>query len=214
MSAAPGRLKRARAAACSAEAPDHAAPGRPKRARAAARSAKASPRLRGPLARRVHGRGGVIALRAARGMDVAAVVALGALAEHAEHALIPDIASPRQDRRQAARYWRRSVNSQRTRLFVATRGAEVLGAIAVDLIVSRHRLAHVRRRVYLHSLIVRPDARRLRLGARLTRLALDWARGRGATQARLEMAAPNRRARALYEQAGFAVREMMFARPL
>lgn len=186
--------------------------GRRARDRAAKAHALCAPR--GPLARRLHSRGGTIALRSARGTDVAAVVVLGALAARAEHALIPDVASPRQDRREAARYWRRCINARRTRLFVAVRGAEVLGAIAIDLIVSRHRMAHVRRRVYLHSLIVRPEARRLRLGARLTRLALDWARGRGATQARLEMAAPNRGARALYEQAGFVVREMMFARPL
>jgi ribosomal protein S18 acetylase RimI-like enzyme len=171
-------------------------------------------RARGPLARRVATRSGGVALRAARATDVTAVVALGILAQRTEHALIPDVASRRVDRREAARYWRRSVNARRTRLFVAVRAGEVLGAIAVDLNVSRHRLAHVRRRVYLHSLIVREDARRLRLGAHLTRLALDWARGRGATQARLEMAAPNRGARRLYEGAGFIVREMMFARPL
>jgi ribosomal protein S18 acetylase RimI-like enzyme len=158
--------------------------------------------------------GGTIALRAARRVDVAAVVAFGARAALAEHALIPDVASPRHDRRMAQRYWRRTIDGRTTRLFVAVRGRAVLGAIGVDLIVSRHRLAHIRRRVYLHSLFVRDDARRLGLGRRLTRLALDWARGRGATQARLEMAAPNRRARALYEAAGFAVREMMFARRL
>jgi len=90
----------------------------------------------------------------------------------------------------------------------------MLGAIGVDLIVSRHPLAHVRRRIYLHSLFIVPAARRLGLARRLTRLALDWGRGRGATQARLEMAAPNQSARRLYESVGFRVREMMFSRPL
>ena len=116
--------------------------------------------------------------------------------------------------RGARRYWRRAIASPRTRLFVAVCGAELLGSIGVDLIVSRHRLAHVRRRVYLHSLYIEPSARRLGLARQLTRLALDWARGRGATQARLEMAAPNRSARRLYESVGFRAREMMFARPL
>jgi ribosomal protein S18 acetylase RimI-like enzyme len=193
-----------------------AAPGRPKRARAAARSAEASASawLSGPLARKLCLQGRSVRLHAARRKDVAAVVALGAQAERAEHALIPDIASPRQDRRAARRYWRRAIGSARTRLFVATCRQEVLALIGVDLIVSRHRLARVRRRVYVHSLFVRADARRLGLGVRLTRLALDWGRGRGATQARLEMAAPNRSARLLYEAAGFRLREMMFARPL
>jgi ribosomal protein S18 acetylase RimI-like enzyme len=171
-------------------------------------------KTRGPLARRLVIGGTTIGLRAARGTDVAAVTALGAEAARTEHRLVPDVASQRQDRRQALRYWRRSVNARTTRLFVAMRGTDLLGAIAVDLIISRHRMAHVRRRVHLHSLIVREDARRLGLGTRLTRLALDWARGRGAAQARLEMAAPNHGARALYERAGFVVREMMFARPL
>jgi ribosomal protein S18 acetylase RimI-like enzyme len=63
-------------------------------------------------------------------------------------------------------------------------------------------------------LFIVPAARRLGLARRLTRLALDWGRGRGATQARLEMAAPNQSARRLYESVGFRVREMMFSRPL
>jgi ribosomal protein S18 acetylase RimI-like enzyme len=132
----------------------------------------------------------------------------------AEHRLIPDIAGRRLDARVSRRYWRRSIANPRKRLFVAVRGTELLGAIGVDLIASRHRLAHVRRRVYVHSLFVVPSARRLGLARRLTRLALDWGRGRGATQARLEMAAPNRSARRLYESVGFRVREMMFARSL
>ncbi len=131
-----------------------------------------------------------------------------------EHRLIPDVAARRHDVRASRRHWRRSIASPHKRLFVAVRGSEVLGAVGVDLIVSRHRLAHVRRRVYLHSLFIVPAARRLGLAQRLTRLALDWGRGRGATQARLEMAAPNRSARRLYESVGFRVREMMFARAL
>lgn len=90
----------------------------------------------------------------------------------------------------------------------------MLGAIGVDLLVSSHRLAHVRRRIYLYSLFVAPAARRAGLARRLTQLALDWGRGRGATQARLEMAWPNRGARALYESVGFRPRELMLARPL
>jgi len=155
-----------------------------------------------------------VVLRSAIARDVAWVSEMGAAASIAEHRLIPDVAGRRLDERFARREWRHSIASPRKRLFVAVRGTEVLGAIGVDLIVSRHRLAHVRRRVYLHSLFIAPTARRLGLARELTRLALDWARGRGATQARLEMAAPNRSARRLYESAGFRVREMMFARPL
>lgn len=159
-------------------------------------------------------RGDRILLRAAIRVDVAAVSALQRAASLAEHRLIPDIAGRRIDSRVSRRHWRRAIAHPRKRLFVARRGAEVLGAIGVDLLVSRHRLAHVRRRIYLHSLFVTPAARRLGLARRLTQLALDWGRSRGAVQARLEMAAPNRSARALYESLGFGVRELVFARPL
>lgn len=171
-------------------------------------------RVRGPLARVARVGGNCIMLRSATRRDVDAISGMEESASLAEHRLIPDIAGPRLDARVSRRYWRRTICNPRRRLFVATRGAVVLGAIGVDLIVSRHRLAHVRRRIYLHSLFIVPAARRLGLGRRLTELALDWGRGRGATQARLEMAAPNSSARRLYESVGFRPREMMFARPL
>lgn len=171
-------------------------------------------RLRGPLARCLRWRGDSLLLRAATRRDVSAIARLQREAALAEHRLIPDIAGRRLDERVSRRYTRQSVSHPRRRLFVVARGVEVIGTIGVDLIVSRHRLAHVRRRIYLHSLYVAPSVRRLGLAHRLTRLALDWGRGRGATQARLEMAAPNAGARRLYEAAGFRVREMMFARAL
>lgn len=171
-------------------------------------------RLRGPLCRclRVHGRR--IVLRAATRRDVMAVTQMQRVAQQTEHEFIPDIAGRRLDVRVAHQYWRRAISHPRQRLFVAARGAEVLGAIAVDLLVSGHPLAHVRRRIYLHSLFVQPAARGFGLARRLTRLALDWGRGRSAVQARLEMAAPNRSARCLYEGVGFRAREVMFSRPL
>jgi GNAT superfamily N-acetyltransferase len=45
---------------------------------------------------------------------------------------------------------------------------------------------------------------------RLVSQGLQWARRRGARQARLEMASANRAARRLYESFGFAPRETMF----
>jgi ribosomal protein S18 acetylase RimI-like enzyme len=171
-------------------------------------------RVRGPLCRCVYVRGERVLLRAATRRDVAAIAKMERAASFTEHQLLPDIAGRRLDARASRRHWRRSIANPRRRLFVAARGADVVGAIGVDLLVSRHRFAHVRRRVYLHSLFIAPPARRLGLARRLTRLALDWGRGRGALQARLEMAAPNRSARRLYESVGFRVREMMFARPL
>ena len=153
-------------------------------------------------------------LRAATQRDVAAVARMESDAARAEHRLIPDVAGHRHDVRNGRRHWRCALRSARKRLFVAVCRGDLLGKIGVDLIVAGHRWAPVRRRVYLHSLYITPRARRYRVARGLTRLALDWGRDRGATQARLEMAAPNRSARSLYESLGFRVREMMFARPL
>lgn len=169
---------------------------------------------RGPLCRVLSVRTQRVMLRSATQRDVAAVARMQANAALAEHRLVPDIAGRRHDVRNGRRHWRRAVRHPRQHLFVAVRRSELLGAIGVDLIVAGHRWAPVRRRVYLHSLYITPGARRYRVARGLTRLALDWGRDRGATQARLEMAAPNRSARALYESLGFRVREMMFARQL
>jgi ribosomal protein S18 acetylase RimI-like enzyme len=171
-------------------------------------------RVRGPLCRVVRVHGGCIVLRAATRRDLTRVVGIESTASLTEHRLIPDIAPRRHDRRVSRRTWRRAIDSPRRRLFVAVRDSQVLGLLGVDLIIAGHRLAHVRRRIYLHSLFIVPSARRLGLARRLTRLALDWGRGRGATQARLEMASPNDGARALYASLGFQPREMMFARAL
>src|SRR4030095_7226385 len=100
-----------------------------------------------------------VVLRAATRRDVAAVSQLQRAASLTEPRLIPDIAGTRLDEREARRHWRRTIAHPRRRLFVAAQGAEVLGASGVDLIVSIHRLAHVRRTIYLHSLFVAPPAR-------------------------------------------------------
>jgi ribosomal protein S18 acetylase RimI-like enzyme len=170
--------------------------------------------VRGPLCRVVRIRGDCIVLRAATRRDVTHVVGIESAASLTEHRFIPDIAPRRNDHRISRRTWHRAIGSPRRRLFVALRNRQLLGVLGVDLIIAGHRLAHVRRRIYLHSLYIVPSARGLGLARRLTRLALDWGRGRGATQARLEMASPNDGARALYESLGFRPRETMLARAL
>jgi GNAT superfamily N-acetyltransferase len=99
-------------------------------------------------------------------------------------------------------------------MFVATHRGEVLGMVGAELVTARRPHAAVHRYAYLHSLFVVPAAQRLGLGRQLSRLALDWGRGRGAMQARVEMAAPNAAARRLYASLGFRLREMMLAMPL
>lgn len=153
-------------------------------------------------------------MRPATQRDLAQIVRLGLQADVAEHELLPDIAARKADARRVRCYWKRGLRDRRSRTVVAARGFAVLGMITVELRTLRNRHAPVRRYVYVHSLFIAPAARRAHLGTHLARVALDWGRRRGATQARLEMAAPNRGARRLYEGLGFGVRELMFARPL
>jgi ribosomal protein S18 acetylase RimI-like enzyme len=152
--------------------------------------------------------------RPATARDLAQIVELGLRADVTEHELLPDIAARKADARRVRRYWKRGLRDRRSRTVVAARGSAVLGMVTVELRTLRNRHSPVRRYVYVHSLFIAPAARRAHLGTRLTRIALDWGRRRGATQARLEMAAPNRGARRLYESLGFELRELMFARPL
>ena len=170
--------------------------------------------MRGPLARIVGGAAPRIVVRAAVRRDLAQVVALNANADAEEHRLIPDIAALRIDHRLARRYWLRTIRSRRSRLFVAERRRRILGIVAVDLRTARSRLAVVRRHIYVHSLYVVRLARGGGLARALTQVALDWGRGRGAVQARLEMAEPNSAARGLYESLGFRRREAMLARAI
>jgi len=153
-------------------------------------------------------------MRPARARDLGQIVDLGLQADVTEHALLPDIAARRADARRVRRYWKRSLRDRGSRTVVAARGSAVLGMVTAELNTLKNRHAPVRRYVYVHSLFIAPAARRAQLGTRLTRVAIDWGRRRGATQARLEMAAPNRGARRLYEALGFLVRELMFARPI
>lgn len=170
--------------------------------------------MRGPLVRIVAGSSPRIVVRSALRADVSQVVAINQRADAEEHRLIPDIAARRIDRRLARRYWLRTIRSQRSRLFVAVRRLRVVGMVAVDLHTARSRLAVVRCHVYLHSLFVNGEVRGSGLAQALTRVALDWGHGRGAQQARLEMAEHNVAARRLYESLGFQRREAMLARAL
>jgi ribosomal protein S18 acetylase RimI-like enzyme len=141
-------------------------------------------------------------------------VGLNVAADADNHRLVPDIGGRRIDRRRARRYWKRAMRDPRALVLVVARGSRLQGVIGVDLIVLRSRLAPVRRYVYLHSLWVEPEARRAGLARALTRAALAWGARRGARQARLEAAANNTGARHLYGELGFALREVMMARPL
>lgn len=155
-----------------------------------------------------------VRLRAARAADLPQLLAFNVVADVHNHELVPDVGGRRIDRRRAFNFWKHAIRRPRAAVLVAARGSELLGVIGVDLIVARSRLAPVRRHVYLHSLWVAPAARRLGLGRALTQMALAWGVRRRATQARLEVAAPNPGARRLYRELGFAERELLLVRPI
>jgi ribosomal protein S18 acetylase RimI-like enzyme len=155
-----------------------------------------------------------VQVRRARARDLAELVRMNVAADADNHELVPDVGGRRIDRRRARHYWKHALRNPRALVLVAVRGLRAEGLIAADLVVLRSRLAPVRRYVYLHSLWVEPAARRAGLARALTRAALTWAVRRGARQARLEAAANNTHAQRLYRELGFALREVMMARPL
>ena len=149
-----------------------------------------------------------------QGRDVAAVAALDAAAIASNHGFVPLISADRVDRWFARRYWAGRLHRRESPTFVAELGGRLLGAVSVDLSRARNRHMAIRRWVYVHSLFVRPEARRCGVARRLMRHALAWAQRRGAGGAELGMAAANRGARRLYTSLGFELQEVMMARRL
>ena len=84
--------------------------------------------------------------------------------------------------------------------------AERAGAIVAYGLASLHRAGRVAR---IYSLAVAPGARGSGLGGRLLAALESTARERGYAVARLEVAATNTPARALYRAAGYAERERL-----
>ena len=146
----------------------------------------------------------------ARHVDLRVLAELQAAAEDAERAFSPDLGTRLCDRLHARRCFKRRLFHANERTFVARVGRRPVGMMGVDLHRLNYRHYIVRRYVYLHSLIVERGWRGHGIARRLIGAGLAWARRRGATQARLEMAFGNRGARALYASFGFTPREVMF----
>jgi GNAT superfamily N-acetyltransferase len=158
--------------------------------------------------------GARLRLRRMQRRDVAAVAALDAAAIVVNHAFVPLVSAARVDRGFARRTWAGRLRLHEQPTFVAEERGRLLGTVSVDLIRARNRHMAIRRWAYVHSLFVRPEARRRGVARRLMRHALAWARRRGAGGAELGMAAANRGARRLYESLGFEVQEVTMARRL
>jgi GNAT superfamily N-acetyltransferase len=87
------------------------------------------------------------------------------------------------------------------RLFVLTRGTEVLGMVSLLFTIST---AEGGKAAWLEDLVVRPDQRCRGLGTRLLRAAVDWARKEGITRITLLTDSDNLHARGLYLRHGFS----------
>jgi len=149
-----------------------------------------------------------------QGRDVTAVAALDAAAIVVNHRFVSLLSADRVDRWIARRYWAGRLHRREQPTFVAEQGGRLLGAVSVDLSRARNRHLAIRRWVYVHSLFVRPEARRRGVARRLMGHALAWARRHGAGGAELGMAAANRGARRLYDSLGFQLQEVVMARRL
>lgn len=129
------------------------------------------------------GAGPSVHIREARPADMPALLAL--------EALFPSD-------RLSARSMRRFIAAAGARVFVAVRGAEVLGDLVLLLRASS-------RTARIYSVIVDPAARGLGLGHRLVDTAENAARDLGRAAVTLEVRADNSPALALYRRRGYAL---------
>jgi ribosomal protein S18 acetylase RimI-like enzyme len=143
--------------------------------------------------------------------DIRAMVALEAQSMLINAQRVPELSPRCIDAPALRRYLGRMLGRADQRWFVADLGGRRVGQIGAEQVTVGHRHAPQRRYVYLHSLFVATDARRLGIGRALTRYALAWARRRGLRQVRLEMAAANRSAEQLYRSLGLRIREVLWA---
>jgi GNAT superfamily N-acetyltransferase len=157
---------------------------------------------------------GRLVVRRPRRADLGALVAMMRASHETERGFSPDLSSRRLDWRLSWKAFKADLTARTSPWWLASVAGRPVGMVGLDLRRQRHRYHDVRRRVFMHSLFVVPVWRRRRVAQMLVARALAWARRWGAQQALLEMAAGNRRARRLYEGAGFRVREVMFARSL
>jgi ribosomal protein S18 acetylase RimI-like enzyme len=91
------------------------------------------------------------------------------------------------------------------RLFVLTRGPNILGMVSLLFTIST---AEGGKAAWLEDLVVHPEQRQKGLGTRLLRAAVDWARKEGLTRITLLTDADNARARQLYQRQGFTASAM------
>ena len=91
------------------------------------------------------------------------------------------------------------------RIYVARRGARVLGMVSVQRVTST---AEGGAAGLLEDLVVRPDSRGAGVGAALLAFAIERSRAEGLLRLTLLTDGDNRRARALYRRAGFVASPM------
>ena len=100
------------------------------------------------------------------------------------------------------------------RIYVARRGARLLGMVSVQRVIST---AEGGAAGLLEDLVVRPGSRGAGVGAALLAFAIERSRAEGLLRLTLLTDGDNRRARALYRRAGFVaspMRPMRLAIPL
>lgn len=111
----------------------------------------------------------------------------------------PGARPPSWDPTAAADRLRSAVSSDRSEVFVADDGGEVVGVATVYLDIESVRFGL---RAWVEDLAVHPERRSLGLGKRLLSAAKDWARERGATHLELDSGDARTDAHRFYEREG------------
>jgi diamine N-acetyltransferase len=151
-------------------------------------------------------------IRAARGDDIPAIVALFGIVDDLHTAAVPwafrgSSAVPRSSAGNAgsAPSIEELIAGPRTAILVAVAADRVVGHLVVELMtIPSDRPPHVARSfAVIHDLIVAPEARRQGIGRELIAEAERWAKERGVSAVELTVWSFNEDALRLYEELGY-----------
>lgn len=146
--------------------------------------------------------------------DLPGICALGEEVNVLHHEAWPEVFTARGDPARHAEHWLKSIAAEQATTFVAEEPGQLVGFVAVAIIVDRHSLLQANPYGRVGSLSVAASHRGQGIGRELMSLAERWVRGRGVQDIRLNVWAFNEAALRLYEELGYQVRSQQLGKRL
>ena len=151
-------------------------------------------------------------LRLATELDLPAICLLAEDLAAIHHEEMPKVFAPPSGGERDAQYWRDSICGEDRAAFLLERDGAPIGFISVAIASETSTILQPARFVRINSVCVCDAWRGQGLGRKLLEAAESWGIQRGATEARLSVAAFNQRALALYQELGYSVRTHALAK--